>query len=214
MDGKDAILYILKNNIDGAIVECGVESGSYEYIWIQELQNQRKERDIYMYDTFAGLTQPGNEDYNLINYASGIWNIPEQVLKTWKDKKINEEINDWCNCPLEKVKSRLNSTGYSQNKLHYIVGDVLETLKNESNIPEKIAILRLDTDWYESSKFELIKLYDNVVDGGLVIFDDYYFWNGQKKATDEFFKERGINLIINKLNEKTGAMIKTQHNSN
>jgi len=97
MDGKDAILYVLKNNIDGAIVECGVESGSYEYIWIQELQNERKERDIYMYDTFAGLTEPGNEDYNLINYANGIWNNPEQVLKTWKDKKINEEINDWCN---------------------------------------------------------------------------------------------------------------------
>ena len=72
------------------------------------------------------------------------------------------------------MQERLNSTGYPEQNLHYVVGDVMETLKNKSTIPEKIAILRLDTDWYESSKYELGQMYDNVVSGGVIIFDDYY----------------------------------------
>ena len=94
----------------------------------------------------------------------------------------------WCYSPLEKVKDRLNP----QDKLHYIVGDVMETLKDKTNIPDKIAILRLDTDWYESSKYELEQMYDNVVTGGVIIFDDYYHWDGQRRATDDFFKSKNI----------------------
>jgi hypothetical protein len=96
--------------------------------------------------------------------------------------------NEWCFASLEYVKNRLKSTGYPENKLHYIVDDVMETLKDKTNIPEKISILRLHTDWYESSKFELECMYENVVNGGIIIFDDYYHWNGQQKATDDFFK--------------------------
>ena len=70
----------------------------------------------------------------------------------------------WCYCPLEQVKNRLNNTGYPTDKLHYIVGDVMDTLTLNINIPKEIAVLCLDTDWYESSKYELYKLYDNVVD--------------------------------------------------
>jgi hypothetical protein len=85
----------------------------------------------------------------------------------------------------------------------------MNTLKDKSNIPDKIAILRLDTDWYESSKFELEQLYDNVVDGGVIIFDDYFHWEGQRKATDEFFMNRNIKYDIINLNDgKTGAIIK------
>ena len=114
-----------------------------------------------------------------------------------------------CYCPLDYVKNRLNNTGYDQTKIHYIVGDVMETLQNKENIPDKIAILRLDTDWYESSKFELEALYNNVVSGGVIIFDDYYHWNGQRKATDEYF--RSINEtydFVNIGNGKTSAIIK------
>ena len=90
--------------------------------------------------------------------------------------------------------NRLNSTGYPQNKLHYIVGDVMETLQDKSKLPEKIAILRLDTDWYESSKYELEQMYDNVVIGGVIIFDDYYHWDGQRRSTDDFL-QAGILVI-------------------
>ena len=119
-----------------------------------------------------------------------------------------KKINGWCYTPLEKVQERLNSTGYPEQNLHYVVGDVMETLKNKSTIPEKIAILRLDTDWYESSKYELGQMYDNVVSGGVIIFDDYYHQDGQRRATDDFFLSRNINYdFVNIGNNKTAAII-------
>ena len=82
-------------------------------------------------------------------------------------------------------------------------------LKDKTTIPEKIAILRLYTDWYESSKYELEQMYDNVVTGGLIIFDDYYHWDGQRRATDEFFLTRNIKYdFVNIGNHKTAAIIK------
>lgn len=208
MDGKDAINYILNNNIEGVIIECGVETGTFEYIWINELIRNNTTRDIYLYDTFGGLVEPGEYDYTCENSPHYTMNA-EQVYNTWKNGKISDKINEWCYTPLEKVQERLNSTGYPQDKLHYIVGDVMETLKDKTKIPGKIAILRLDTDWYESSKYELEQMYDNVVQGGVIIFDDYYHWNGQRKATDDFFKSINVDYdFVNIGNYKTSAIIK------
>jgi O-methyltransferase len=208
MDGVDAIRYILANNIEGDIVECGVESGNFEYIWIQELLKQGKVRDLYLYDTFGGLVQPTNYDYtceNAVLYKMS----SNEVYEFWKKSKINENTNNWCYTPLEAVQKRLRETGYAQDKLHYIVGDVLNTLQDKSNIPEKISILRLDTDWYESSKFELEQMYDNVVPGGVIIFDDYYHWDGQRRATDDFFASKHLQYdFVNLGNAKTAAIIK------
>ena len=210
MDGADAVNYILQNNIEGVIVECGVESGHFEYICIKELMKNNSVRDIYLYDTFGGLVEPTEYDYTC-NDAKYFLMNKDEVYNYWKSKIINEKkkINGWCYMPLESVKQRLNSTGYPQNNLHYIVGDVMETLKDKTTIPEKIAILRLDTDWYESSKYELEQMYDNVVIGGVIIFDDYYHWDGQRRATDNFFLSRNINYdFVNIGNYKTAAIIK------
>jgi len=208
IDGEGTIKYILNNNIEGVLVECGIDSGKFEEIWINELMKNNEERDIYMYDTFCGLTEPGENDYtckDAILYKM----TKDDVHKTWETHIINDNVNNWCYTPLESVKNKLNSKGYPENKLHYIVGDVMETLKNKSNIPEKIAVLRLDTDWYESSKYELEQMYDNVVCGGVIIFDDYYHWEGQRKATDDFFKKINMNYhFININNGKTAAIIK------
>jgi hypothetical protein len=144
-----------------------------------------------MYDTFKGLVEPSIHDYTCKDAKLYSMNSMD-VHRLWKNQIIDETTNNWCFAPLEYVKNRLNSTGYPENKLHYIVGDVMETLKDKINIPEKISILRLDTDWYESSKYELEQMYDNVVSGGIIIFDDYYHWDGQRKATDDFFKKIGV----------------------
>ena len=205
MDGLDAIQYILANNIKGAIIECGVDSGNFEYIWINELMKNNVFYDIYMYDTFSGLTEPSEHDFT--RNDSVIYTMSkDQVHDIWKSYKIDDTTNGWCYTPLQKVQERLNGTGYPQLKLHYIVGDVMETLKNPLNIPEKIAILRLDTDWYESSKYELEQMYDRVVPGGVIIFDDYYHWDGQRKAVDEYFN--GKYTFVNIGNGKTAAIIK------
>jgi hypothetical protein len=206
MDGADAVNYILQNNIEGCIIECGVYSGDFEYIWINELMKNNSVRDIYLYDTFTGLVEPTEYDYTC---KDAIYQMnKDEVYTTWKNQVINEKVNGWCYTPLEKVKDRLNSTGYPKNKLHYVVGDVMETLKDKTTIPEKIAILRLDTDWYESSKYELEQLYDNVVVGGVIIFDDYYHWDGQRRATDEFFESRGIQVDYVRIDAKRAAIIK------
>ena len=208
MDGADAIKYILNNNIDGAIIECGVGCGNFEYIWINELMKQNVVRDIYLYDTFAGLTEPSKYDYTCKNASIYKMN-KDEVYNSWKNHKINDKINGWCYTPLEEVKNRLRTTGYPEDKLYYIVGDVMETLKNKSTIPEKIAILRLDTDWYESSKYELEQMYDNVVKGGVIIFDDYYHWDGQRRATDDYFQSINIKYdFVNLGNRQTAAIIK------
>jgi O-methyltransferase len=209
MDREAAVKYILENNIEGALVECGVLYGDMECMWINELQKTNSVRDIYLYDTFEGLVEPGEHDYTS-DTAIYYYMNKDMVHEHWKNHVINENTNGWCYCPLEQVKDKLKSTNYPEENLHYVVGDVMETLKDRSNIPEKIAVLRLDTDWYESSKYELEQMYDNVVDGGLIIYDDYYHWNGQRKAVDEFFESRNIVPNIVNLNDgKTASMIKS-----
>ncbi len=165
-------------------------------------------RDIYLYDTFGGLVKPTEYDYTCKDAKLYSMNSSD-VYNMWEKQIINKNTNGWCYTPLEKVQNRLISTGYPQNNLHYIVGDVMETLKDKTKIPEKISILRLDTDWYESSKYELEQMYDNVVTGGVIIFDDYYHWDGQRRATDDFFLSRNINYdFVNIGNNKTSAIIK------
>ena len=208
MDGADAIKYILENNIEGVIIECGVCAGLFEEIWIQELQKHNVVKDIYMYDTFKGCTEPTPLDYTC--EGATIYQLNSQLTyHWWRSLKIDEETNGLCYCPLEQVKHNLSKYNYPEEHLHYVQGDVLETLKDKSTIPEKIAILRLDTDWYESSKYELEQMYDNVVTGGVIIFDDYYHWDGQRRATDNFFMKRGLTYdFVNIGNGKTSAIIK------
>jgi hypothetical protein len=207
MDGAEAVRYVLQNNVEGDFVECGVWEGHYENIWIRELMQHQQQREIWLFDTFEGLTEPGEFDFALDGGVSPM--TKTEVWNTWNSKQNHEEkYNRWCYCPLEKVKNNLLSTGYPADKLHFVKGDIMVTLTLD-HIPEKIAILRLDTDWYESSLFELERLYDRVVEGGLVIFDDYFQWNGQRKATDEFLATTGIDYHVEPIGKgQRGSIIK------
>jgi len=208
MDGADAIDYIIKNKIEGVIIECGVCDGNFEDIWIRQLIKHNEIRDLYLYDTFKGMTEPTEYDYTCED--AKIYKMSkEEVLEYWKNNRLDKKSNGWCYASLDKVKIRLGNLNYPKENIHYVVGDVLETLKDKSTIPEKIAILRLDTDWYESSKFELEQMYNNVVTGGVIIFDDYLHWEGQRKATDDFFENLGIKYKhVDIGNNKTTAIIK------
>lgn len=175
--------YIIDCKIDGVLVECGVQGGRIEKIWIEKLQQKNEERDIYMYDTFTGLTVPSEKDVGINNE----YQTAEQVLDVWRQHQ-RHGVNTWCYAPIEKVVNELLQTNYPFNKLHFIKGDVRKTLLDKKNIPDKIAILRLDTDWYDSTKVELETMWNNLVWGGVLILDDYYYWKGQQDAVDEFFK--------------------------
>lgn len=105
--------------------------------------------------------------------------------------------------PIYSLEYKKFFSSYPTEKLHFVKGDVMVTLADSTNLPSKIAILRLDTDWYESSRYELEQLYNRVVEGGIIIFDDYYHWNGQRKATT------GIVYQVEPLGDgKTGSIIK------
>ena len=196
MDGADAIKYILENKIEGVIIECGVCYGLFEMIWIEELQKNNEIRDIYLYDTFKGCTEPTNLDYTA--KTATIYQLDSNATYNWwRQLKISEDVNGLCYCPLEKVKENLERYNYPEENLHYVVGDVLETLKDKSTIPEKIAILRLDTDFYKSTKAELDNLYNLIIPGGIIIVDDYGHWKGCKLAVDQFFKNKKNILFLN-----------------
>ncbi len=213
MDGANAIEYIITNNIEGDLVECGVDTAKQQVIWINSLLKYNKTRHIYMYDTFKGLTKPTHEDFMCEDYE-GPQNMKDNfsgkgtLLKIWEKNIIDDNTNNWCYTSLENVQNTLNKTGYNNEYLHYICGDVCETLQINENIPEKISLLRLDTDWYESTKKELETLFDKVVKNGLIIFDDYYLWNGQQKAVNDYFKNNNLNYNVIKINEQTGYIIK------
>ena len=183
MNDSNVIDYVIEHEIDGVLVECGIQNARIEKMWIEQLKQKNIERDIYMYDTFTGLTEPSEKDVGINN---GFYTA-EQVFNDWNQHN-KDGINTWCYSSLENVVNNLSSTNYPFEKLHFIKGDVRQTLLDDKNIPNKIAVLRLDTDWYDSTKVELETLFENLQCGGVLILDDYYYWQGQKDAVDEFFK--------------------------
>ncbi|WOD43984.1 TylF/MycF/NovP-related O-methyltransferase [Hwangdonia lutea] len=179
-----ALNYVVNNNINGAIVECGVWKGGSIMAVLHTMNNLKNIRDIYLYDTFEGMTEPKDIDLS---------------VKGDSAKEIYQDSNgNWCFSSLEEVKKNVFSINYPIEKLHFIKGKVEETIP-DSNTPDKIAVLRLDTDWYESTKHEMIHLFPNIVKGGIIIIDDYGHWSGCKKAVDEYLKENNIKLFLSRV---------------
>ena len=209
LDGTEAINYIEENNIPGCIVECGVSNGCKEILFITRLKELKTTpRHIFMYDTFEGMVQPTEEDFthqDAVLYELSV----EQTFTHWQQNQCQDH-NNWCYTSLENVKNNLNGLGYPEEYLHYIKGKVQDTLPNADLLPkEPIAILRLDTDWYESSKIELETLYPLVAKNGLVIIDDYFHWAGQRKAVDEYLSFHQIENTVQRINEHVGFFIKS-----
>lgn len=170
-----SINYILNRGIPGDIVECGVWKGGSSLLvaLILKMRNV-SDRKIYLYDTFKGMTPPTEFD----------------VCKRGNSgRKIIEQYSDdigWCYALLEDVKATFSAHNF-EFEINFIEGDVVETLKEIK--PETISILRLDTDWYESTATELKHLYPRLSKGGILIIDDYGAWEGSRKATDEYFNK-------------------------
>jgi len=206
MDTEQAIVFV--KDLEGAYVECGVFEGRHPRLCAEAtLRLHLPIRDIYMFDTFEGLTEPGEFDFTRDD--SVLYTMSRtDTHQEWERQRREDVINGWCYCSLDQVRFNVEQTGYPLERLFYIKGDVCKTLLEPQNIPEKIAVLRLDTDWYESSKIELEVLYDRVVPGGVIIFDDYYHWDGQRKATDDFFHHRGIDVTLSRVNCQTASMIR------
>lgn len=175
-----SINYVFKNDIQGDFVECGIFKGGSSmmmaYMLAEQFQSQKNQK-IWMYDTFEGMANASKYDENIDNQKAFI------ELDRIKKK---ENLNDiWAYSSLDYVKNNLKKTNIDEDKLIYIKGLVEETLYKRK--PKEIALLRLDTDFYESTKSELEILYPLLQKGGILIIDDYGHWKGCKKAVDEYF---------------------------
>ena len=100
----------------------------------------------------------------------------------------------WAIASLEDVQAGMAETGYPAERVHFHQGLVEDTIPAQA--PEQIAILRLDTDWYASTRHELDHLYDRVPSGGVILIDDYGYWQGAQEAVDEFLERTGRALLL------------------
>lgn len=193
-----AAKYIASQKVPGDVVECGVWRGGSIMAAANTLigLNDRK-RDLWLFDTFSGMTKPGNED---IGYDGRI------ALDIYNQKQNLPDEAKWCFASLEDVKANLKATDYPDEQLHFIVGKVEDTLLESNNIPNEIALLRLDTDWYESTRLELEILYPRLQKGGFFIIDDYGHWSGSRKATDEYFEKMGLRPFLHRI-DYTGRIM-------
>jgi hypothetical protein len=175
----EAVRYVHARAIAGAFVECGVwRGGSSMAAAMAFTLVGDTTRDLYLFDTFAGMSRPTDDDRKLV---SG-----QGAMDKWLRTRTAGEGSSWCEASLEDVDANLARTHYPRERIRLIQGKVEDTLAVAAHIPKQIAILRLDTDWYESTKAELEHLFWRVMPGGVVIFDDYGDWAGAKKAVDEF----------------------------
>jgi len=197
---KSAITYIIKNKIKGDFVECGVWKGGSCMLMAKTLVNEgEKERKIWMYDTFDGMTEPTDDDCEIETNVSG-----SDLLKN--TPKSTDKFNMWAYAPLEMVKKNMKKTMFPEERIHFIEGKVENTLSKVK--PQNIALLRLDTDWYESTKCELEQLYPLLSIGGVLIVDDYGHFSGAKKAVDEYFSKTNVKPLMNRIDYSGRLIIK------
>jgi hypothetical protein len=187
---SEAVRYIVSNRIPGAIVECGVwRGGSMMAVARTLLGLDRSDIDLYLFDTFEGMTEPTEKDVQWTGR-------PARELLARESKKSFL----WAEAPLDQVRRAMHSVSYPPSKIHFVKGKVEDTIPDQA--PEQIALLRLDTDWYESTKHELVHLYPRLASGGVLILDDYGYWRGAGDATDEYFRENGPAPLLVRIDDE------------
>ncbi len=180
-----AVEYIARCAIPGDIVECGVFLGG-TVLAIGEFARHfgLSDRQFYLYDTFDGFPK-GVSEVDLhgktVNFRSGA-------------------------SFLEQTRSVVAQSAYPQDKFHFIAGPVEETLLEFR--PERVALLRLDTDYFQSTRVELERLYPSLSPGGVLIVDDYGCFQGARRATDKFFEEHRPRMLLFRINFSVRSGIK------
>jgi hypothetical protein len=180
----NAVKYVARTRIPGDIVECGVWKGGSMVAVARTLRRFSDLRHLYLYDTFEGMPPPTENDKDISGASA------DHLLKT-----SSRDSNVWAVAQLDTVKQAMSTTGYDPNLIHYVQGKVEDTIPR--TIPQQIALLRLDTDWYESTIHELNHLYPLLAARGVLIIDDYGHWQGAKKAVDEYIASHDLPLLLN-----------------
>ena len=182
---------IVRRGIPGDIAECGVwRGGSMMAVALTLLELGDTGRVLHLFDTFQGMTPPGEHDVSLDGRSAA-----EQLRAA--DPADDGPQSVWCRAPLEGVRAAMAGTGYPMERVRFVAGAVEETLPREA--PARLALLRLDTDWYASTRHELEHLYPRLSPGGVLIIDDYGHWRGARKAVDEYFAAQRLPLHLREI---------------
>jgi len=182
------VKYICKNKIPGDIVECGVwRGGMTQLAALTMIHFNDTSRKIYLYDTFEGMPKPEDEDLD--------WN-GNRALDTWRAITLKGERWGFGG-DINSVTKLMLSTKYPKEKIIITKGKVEDTIPNV--IPKEISLLRLDTDFYKSTLHELNHLFPILNSGGILVIDDYGYYLGSRKATDEYFKKNKVRMLLSRI---------------
>lgn len=175
-----AVRYLAKSGLAGDFVECGVWRGGSTMIAMMTLrQLKASPRRFYLFDTFAGMSEPCEHDADLAGTPA------KRLLEAEANRRESAPV--WAYAGLDEVRSNLGRTGYDLSQVVFVEGDVCETLRR--TVPGAIALLRLDTDFYESTRAELEVLYPRLLRHGVLIVDDFGHWRGARRAVEEYFSD-------------------------
>ncbi|MCC6947652.1 MAG: class I SAM-dependent methyltransferase [Bradyrhizobiaceae bacterium] len=180
-----AVEYLNRTQAPGDIVECGTWRGGNMLLAKDLCHGATIERKFYLYDTFTGMSEPTEHDVSNSGLAAA---------GTFEERR-KEEYVDWAYASVEDVRRNFEQAGLLDHSVRFVKGKVEDTLADPANLPDRIALLRLDTDWYESTKMELETLYPRLVSGGILIIDDYGHWKGARKAVDEYFANETVLML-------------------
>ncbi|MAG63051.1 macrocin O-methyltransferase [Candidatus Woesearchaeota archaeon] len=186
----EGVRYVIRHDLPGAFVECGVyKGGSMMAVALTLMELGVTDRDLYLYDTFEGMPEPTAEDVDLHG--------------TPASEHFERLGGDWLACSEERVKEALLATGYPPERVHFVPGKVEDTIPG--TVPDQVALLRLDTDWYASTLHEMRELWPLLATGGVLIVDDYGHFAGARQAVDEYLEQAGERVLLGRL-DYTGRM--------
>lgn len=194
----DATLHVVRNKIPGDLVECGVWKGGSTMAMATTLNRLGvRDRNLWLYDTFEGMSAPTSSD-------SSYDGLDAAVQLASQDKDLPTSV--WCYSPIEEVRRNVLSTAFPEALLRFVKGKVEDTIPQEA--PSQIALLRLDTDWYESTRHELEHLYPRLTPGGILIIDDYGYWKGARQAVDEYFSKVDPDIFFVRIDSSARMAVK------
>jgi O-methyltransferase len=196
---RQAVEHVVKHEIPGDIVECGVwKGGSMMAIAKTLLELGKTERRLHLFDTFDGMSEPTEVDR-----THGGESAAEMMNAAAAERGTSRM---WGVSPLEEVTEHMRLSGYPMERIAFVKGKVEETIPEFA--PKQVALLRLDTDWFVSTYHELRYLYPRLSVGGILIIDDYGHWEGARRAVDQFISERGLRLLLNRVDNTVRMCVK------
>ncbi len=191
--------YVIDNDIPGAFVESGVWMGGSIMAAARTLVERGvTDRDLYLFDTFEGLPEPGEHDK--------IAGADQSGAEVYAQLQAAAGDTPYLEAPVDKVRANVALTGYPMDRVHTIQGMVEDTIP--SSAPEKVAFLRLDTDFYSSTKVEMETLFPRLSPAGILIVDDYGYLEGARKAVDDYLATYPHPVFLHRIDTSGRLVVK------